>query len=112
MPNYGRNRDDDINDRKARESREQNPVGFPLTEDDINFYFEQVVLVHDFGANATLEAIQQRIGPSADRHLRQLQAGLDMLVERGRLEFKEVDRRPANMTGTEMAYVPATIDKG
>ena len=108
MPKFGRNRD---NDRKVREARGQTPVGPPykaLTEDSLNYYYRQVEIVHNGGANATFGAIRAHIGGTIYRHLAQLQEGLDTLVERSRLEYKEVDRRSANMTGTEMAYVPIT----
>ena len=77
-----------------------------MTEDDLDFYFEQVVNIHEFGANATFEVIRDHIGGPNDRHTVKLMEALTTLVERGRLEYIDVDRKGRWAAGTEMAYVP------
>ena len=77
-----------------------------MTEDDLDFYYEQVVNIHGFGANATFDAIAGHLGGPVDRHLVQLAEGLTTLVERGRLERVEVDRKGRYAVGKELVYVP------
>lgn len=79
-----------------------------MTEDDLDFYYEQVVNIHEFGANATFDAIAGHLGGPVARHLVQLNEGLTTLVERGRLERIEVPRKGRYAVGTEMAYVPVS----
>ena len=47
-----------------------------MTEDDLDFYFEQVVNIHEFGANATFEVIRDHIGGPNDRHTVELTEAL------------------------------------
>ena len=77
-----------------------------MTEDDLDFYFEQVVNIHEFGANATFETLREHTRATVDRQIVQLTEALAMLVERGRLEYIEVDRKGRWAGGSEMAYVP------
>ena len=78
-----------------------------MTEDDLDFYYQQVVSLTDIGANATFDAIRELLKPWGDRHLVELTAALSTLVERGRLEIKELDRKGAYAVGTERCYVPS-----
>jgi hypothetical protein len=77
-----------------------------MTDDELDFYYEQVVNIHEFGANATFEAIRGHLGATIDRHVVQLTEALATLVERRRLEYIEVDRKGKWAVGSEMAYVP------
>ena len=83
-----------------------------MTEDDLDFYFQQVVSLQDIGANATFEAIRQLLQPWADSHLVELTEALATLVDRGRLEVKELDRKGAYAVGTERCYVPIAKPPG
>ena len=78
----------------------------PMTEDDLDFYYQQVVSLNDIGANATFDAIRELLKPGGDRHLVELTEALGALVGRGRLEIKEFDRKGAYAVGTERCYVP------
>ena len=78
-----------------------------MTEDDLDFYYQQVVSLHDIGANATFDAIRELLKPWGDRHLIELTEALSTLVGRGRLEVEELDRKGAYAVGTERCYVPA-----
>ena len=77
-----------------------------MTDDDLDFYYEQVVNIHEFGANATFETLREHIRATGDRQIVQLTEALATLVERGRVEYIEVDRKARWAGGSEMAYVP------
>lgn len=77
-----------------------------MTEDDLDFYYQQVVSLEDIGANATFESVRELLQPWIDRHLDDLTEALATLVDRGRLEIKELDRKGAYAVGTERCYVP------
>jgi len=77
-----------------------------MTEDDLDFYYQQVVSLQDIGANATFDAIRELLKPWIDGHLDDLTEALATLVDRGRLEVKQLDRKGAYAVGTEKGYVP------
>ena len=77
-----------------------------MTEDDLDFYYQQVVSLNDIGANATSEAIRELLKPWVDSHPVELTEALARLVDRGRLEVNELDRKGAYAVGTERCYVP------
>jgi hypothetical protein len=79
-----------------------------MTDDDLDFYYQQVVSLDEIGANATFDAIRELLKPWDERHLVQLTEALTTLVDRGRLEVKELDRRGAYAIGTERCYVPVS----
>ena len=81
-----------------------------MTDDDLDFYFQQVVSLNDIGANATFDAIRELLQPWADRHLGELTDALSTLVAGGRLEIKELDRKGAYTVGTERCYVPVAVN--
>jgi len=77
-----------------------------MTEDDLDFYYQQVVSLQDIGANATFDAIRELLKPWIDDHLDDLTEALATLVDRGRLEVKQLDRKGAYAVVTEKGYVP------
>jgi hypothetical protein len=79
-----------------------------MTDDDLDFYYQQVVSLHKLGANATVDALRELLKPWDEHHLVQLTEALSTLVDRGRLEIKELDRKGAYAVGTERCYVPVS----
>lgn len=77
-----------------------------MTEDDLDFYYQQVLSLNDIGANASLDVLRELLKPWGDRHLVTMIEALATLVDRGRLEVKELDRKGAYAVGTERCYVP------
>lgn len=76
-----------------------------MTEDDLDFYYQQVVSLQDIGANASFDAICALLKPWINGHL-DLTEALATLVDRGRLEVTQLDRKGAYAVGTEKCYVP------
>ena len=77
-----------------------------MTEDDLNYYYEQVELLWLTGLRTTFERIWDHL-PRTERHVAHLTAGLATLVERNWLKLHEVPvSGQGNETVYENCYVP------